>query len=250
MRSRESILESLLKEVLTLPERRMQIDLIRRRLSAQGPEEVASILERLYGMDSSMEGVRRLKSIFVDPDTLLEILGEVRYRLTYLSAVEQGVKRIAHLFTNLPPHRKGVRGYFTEEEAEMELITLGERRSLAKLNNKDTIDRLLSDPDPVVIGNLLSNPRVTETEVVRIVSKRPNSAEILKLVATHRKWSKRYRVIKAIVLNPYTPPRIATGLLEFLLAQDLRLVAEDRTLHPQVKMCAHQLLKEKETGRG
>ncbi len=250
MRNRERILASLLKEVLTLPERKMQIDLIKRRLSAQSPEEVACILEKLYGMDSSIEGVRRLKSIFVDPDSLLEILGEVRYRLTYLSAVEQGIRRIAHLFTNLPPHKKGVRGYFTEEEAEMELITLGERRSLAKLNNKDTIDRLLSDPDPVVIGNLLSNPRVTETEVVRIVSKRPNSAEILKLVATHGKWSKRYPVIKAIVLNPYTPPRIATGLLVFLLAQDLRLVAEDRTLHPKVKMCAHHLLKEKESHRG
>ncbi len=246
MQSIEAIVESLLKDVLTLPERKMQVELLKRRLSLQGPEEIARILERLYTMDSSIEGVRRLKSIFVDPDSLIEVLGEVKYRLTYLSAVEMGIKRITHLFTNLPPHKRGVRGYSTEEEAKMEFITLGERRSLAKLNDKDTIDRLLSDPDPVVIKNLLSNPRITETEVVKIASQRPNSAEILKLVATHQKWSKRYPVIKAIVLNPYTPPRIATGLLEFLLAQDLKRISEDRTLHPQVKMCALQLLKEKE----
>ncbi len=249
MQDVERIVYSLLKEVLTLPEKKMQIDRIKQRLSLKSPEEVARILERLYGMDSSIEGVRRLKSIFVDPDSLMEVLGEVKYRLTYLSAVELGIKRIAHLFTNLPPHKKGIRGYSTEEEAKMELITLGERRALAKRNDKDTIDRLLSDPDPMVIRNLLSNPRVTEAEVVKIASKRPNSAEILKLVATHQKWSRRYPVIKAIVLNPYTPPRIATGLLEFLLAQDLKAVSEDRTLHPQVKMCASQLLKEKEGGR-
>jgi hypothetical protein len=101
-----------------------------------------------------------------------------------------------------------VHGYDKEEEARMELLTLGERRSRSKSNVKDSIDRLLSDPDPIVITNILNNPRVTEREVLKVASKRPNSPGILKLVATHRVWSKRYAVKKAVASNPYSSPRV------------------------------------------
>ncbi len=126
----------------------------------------------------------------------------------------------------------------------MESITLGERRSLSKRGVKESIDRLLSDPDPVVIGNILNNPRTTEREAVKIASKRPGSTEILKLLASHAKWSKRYAVRKALALNPYSPPRIVIALLEFLMAQDLRLVATDGSLHEQVRRGAEELLNE------
>lgn len=128
----------------------------------------------------------------------------------------------------------------------MELISLGERRALSKRPVKEVIDRLLSDPDLMVIGNILNNPRTTEKEVLKVASKRPNSPAILKLVAGHRKWSKRYDVMKAIALNPYTPPRVSVALLEGLMTQDLRAIADDKTLHPQVKEAAKDIVKERE----
>ena len=127
----------------------------------------------------------------------------------------------------------------------MESTTLGERRSLSKLNLKDTIDRLLSDPDPMVIANILNNPRATEREILKIASKRPASPKILKLVATHRVWSKRYKIKLAIASNPYSPPRLSIALLDLLLTQDLSTIAADANIHPQVKLSAKDIIRER-----
>ena len=132
-----------------------------------------------------------------------------------------------------------------EEEVRMESMTLGHRRSLSKGFKKDTLDRLLSDPDPVVISNLLDNPRLTERDVLKIASKRPNSAAILKLVAVHRVWSKRQAVKRAVAMNPYTPPRTALGLLDSMLTQELAGVAADLTLHAQVRAHAAEIREQR-----
>ena len=241
----ETLLDRLLREVVTLPERRMQLRLFGARLKGLEPAEIVRLLDLLYRRGRDNPGAVRLKSMLVDTEAFKEMVGAERYRLVRLAAMESGCDKIARLLVDTPPHRSGTRGYDKEEEAKMEFISLGRRRALARTNAKDTIDRLLSDPDPVVISNLLDNPRITETEVVKIASKRPNSPKIIRLVATHRRWSRRYRVMKAIIMNPYTPPGISIGLMEFLLVQDLRLVAADRTLHPRVRMGAGALLKEK-----
>jgi hypothetical protein len=213
----------LLKDLSSLPEDKMKMNLLGKRLKGLEPGE----------------------TLLVNPGGLREIIGEEKYRLTYHAAIDIGLEKVSRLFTDLPPHKRGPFGYDKEEEAKMEFLTLGQRRAMAKGNVKDTLDRLLSDPDTMVIGNLLNNPRITETEVLKIASKRPNSPEILKLLSTHRKWSKRYPVIKAVVFNPYTPPRISMGLLEFLLTQELESVASDKTIHPQVRLSARDLLGER-----
>jgi hypothetical protein len=50
-------------------------------------------------------------------------------------------------------------------------IPLGMRRTLAKGFDKGLLERLLLDPDPIVIEHLLENPRVTEDDVVRIAAR-------------------------------------------------------------------------------
>ncbi len=239
-----NILRGLLRDIPSLPESKMRHNLLASRLKGLDAHEIATLFDMLYNTATNSFEARSLQGILVDPDALVEILGPRLFKQIYLASLELRLKKISRLFTDLPPQKTGIHGYDKEEEAKMEFITLGERRSMAKANVKDTLDRLLSDPDPMVIGNLLNNPRLTELEVMKIASKRPNSPKILKLLATHRKWSKRYRVMKAIIQNPYSPPRLSTGLLEFLLAQDLKEVASNKTLHPQVRMSADELLEE------
>jgi hypothetical protein len=234
MQKLKEIFTGLLRDAASLPDDKMRAEAFSRRVKTLDAAEVALLLDMLYGAPL-VSSVRKLKATLVSPDMLMEALGPEKYRNTYLSALEMGLKKISGLFTDLPPLKKGLYGYSEEEEAKMEFLTLGMRRSLARTNIKDTLDRLLSDPDPVVIRNVLDNPRITEKEVLKVASKRPNSPQILKLIATHTRWSKRYDVIKAIVQNPYTPPRISIAMLDFLLRQDLKKIASDSTLHPQVR---------------
>lgn len=242
--SLDPFLKRLVESLSSVPEARMRAYLLAQRLSLLEPEKAALVLDSIYRR-APAPGLEVIKAVLVDPSGVLEALGEERKRLIYLASLQMGLKRVSRLFTNLPPYKAGLGGYDKEEEGEMELITLGERRAMAKGWIKDKLDRLLSDPDPKVISNLLDNPRVTEVELLKIASKRPNSPEILRLISTHRRWGLRYNIKKALVQNPYTPPRISMGLLEFLFVQDLKEIAGDGSLHPQVRDIAKGLLDKK-----
>ena len=187
----------------------------------------------------------------VDNDGLLQTLGQTAYDSIYLASLRLGLVRISRFFTEFEPHKEGVSGYDEEEFVKTEQLSLGERRSLSKSHLIRNLEKLLSDPDPAVVENLLNNPRITEKEVLKIASKRPNSPHALKLVALHVKWSRRYDVAKAVSRNPYTPPRVSVALMEGLLKQDLLAVSEDTTLHPEVKQAAKEILEDKERkGKG
>ncbi len=250
MEDLEKFVGKVLNDLAALPEETMRVALLGRRLKELDPEGAALFLDALYKRGHEDRLARIAYSVLVDHDGLRGILGEEGCARIYLASVDLDLKKVSRLFTNLPPLRKGLSGYDSEEEAKMEFVSLGQRRELSKGFKKDTLDRLLSDPDPIVINNILGNPKITEKEVIKIASKRPGSPRILKLIAGHRVWSKRYGVIKAIVLNPYTPPRISVALLEVMLTQDLKIVAEDKTLHPQVKLGAKEILEERGVGEG
>lgn len=241
----------LLADISALPEKGMRLALLCKSLSALPPEKAASLLEAIYARETEDKAASIVRHLMVDDDAVHERLGDAAYNSIYLAALRLGLPRIARLFTDFEPHKEGVSGYEEEEFIKMERLTLGERRSLSKSNLKKNIEMLLSDPDPVVVTNLLNNPRITEREVLKIASKRPNSAQALKLLALHAKWSKRYEVAKAVVLNPYTPPRISIALLEKMLQQDLKAIAEDATIHPEVRDAARELfLNRGKKGKG
>lgn len=244
---RESVIK-FLNDLVALPEEKMRIELLGRRLKGLPPPEAAQFLHILYSMPDD-DSVRKAKSVMVDPEDLRSAIGSDHYRRIYLASIDAGFRKVSRFFTDLPPHKHGPYGYDREEEAKMEFMTLGERRALSKGLLKDKLNRLLSDPDPIVVRNLLNNPKITEKEVLKIASKRPNSAHILKIIAMHRVWSKRYEVIKSLTLNPYSLPRVSIALLEALLTQDLKAISEDKTLHPQVRQSAKELVEEREGER-
>ncbi len=244
MEDLEKFVEKAITDIAALPEEAMRLKALVKRLKALGPAQAARFLDILYKRQDERVAGRVLPPL-VNPEGLASGLGAEGCRAVYMSAIEQGLTKVSRLFTDLPPRRQGLAGYDKEEEAKMEATTLGQRRSLSKSFEKDTIDRLLSDPDTMVIGNLLNNPRITEKEVVKIASKRPNSPAILKLIAGHRVWSKRHGVKRAVAMNPYTPPRTAVGLLEFMLTQDIAEVSEDNTLHPQVRAHAKEIMEQR-----
>jgi hypothetical protein len=243
MEKLEETLTTLLKDLSSLPEERMHQRLVKDRLGELSGEEAAYLLDLFYTRYPEATGSVYLHRLLIDPDTLLDMLGTVRHKEAYVASLEMDFPKISRMLTDLPPKKCGPHGYDKEEEAKMESMTLGERRTMSKGSVKDTLDRLLSDPDKMVVTNLLDNPRLTEVEVLKIASKRPSSPKILKQLATHRKWGKRQRVLKAIVSNPYSSPRIALSLLHFIVSKDIKEIAGNKALHPQVIIEAEEMLR-------
>jgi len=121
-------------------------------------------------------------------------------------------------------------------------LTLGERKSLARRPDRETMQRLLADPHPDVILRLLRNPRVTEDDVVRLAAKRPGRAEVLAEIARSTRWVHRPRVRMALVMNPATPPEIAARISGLLLRPELELVARSPGVPASVRaLCLEHL---------
>ncbi|MEK7773505.1 MAG: hypothetical protein AAB307_04090, partial [Deltaproteobacteria bacterium] len=233
MEDLEATVLTVLNDLLALPEEGMRLNLLCRRLFSLTDDDAAGFIDILCKMGTDNKAGPKARALLVDQQGLKSVLGD-KYRQIYLASVRLGLHRVSRLFSELRPYKKGLSGYEQEEEALMEFITLGQRRSMSKGAVKDALDRLLSDPDPMVVANLLDNQRITEKEVLKIASKRPNSHEILRIISVHRKWSRRYEVKRAIASNPYALPNTSIAILGTLMTHDLKQIAGDKTLHPAV----------------
>jgi hypothetical protein len=123
------------------------------------------------------------------------------------------------------------------------VLTLGERRALARRPSRATLDKLLRDPHPMVIRNLLTNPRITEDDVLRMAARRPAYADVLREIARHPVWSTRPRIRRAIVQNPGAPQEIAVPLLRLLIRPELTEVASAADVPAAVRAAAQELLE-------
>ncbi len=121
-------------------------------------------------------------------------------------------------------------------------LSLGERKSLARAVRRDVLVPLLRDPHPDVVAILLENSHLTEADVVTIAALRPSVPASLILVARHARWSVRYQVKRAIVLNPYTPTHVAVRLATTLRRPDLIELARDLHLPVMLRSQAAELL--------
>jgi hypothetical protein len=121
-------------------------------------------------------------------------------------------------------------------------LTLGERKSIARRPPPHLLPKVLADPHPDVIRNLLAASRLTEDDVVRLATKRPNKPEVLLEVARHPRWCQRPRVRLALVLNPMTPNEIAIAMIALLRRNELKSVVDATALHPAVRAAARERL--------
>jgi len=122
-------------------------------------------------------------------------------------------------------------------------LTVGERKSLARSPNRRAFDKLLADPHPLVIGQLLENPRLTEEDVVRMTARRPARLEVLEAVARQSRWLSRPRVRLSVLFNPGTPPAISMPLLAVCTRNELSEVLHHSESSPILRSAAHELLE-------
>lgn len=126
---------------------------------------------------------------------------------------------------------------------DLEDMPLGVRKAKARTRDRDLLIRLCRDRDPDVIEILLKNPVLTQAEVLRIVSMRPQSGKVLKRVFCNARWAYRDNLITALVLNKWAPTGLAMALVPVLGLKTLKDVKQDRTLHKLVREMAARVYK-------
>ena len=210
-------------------------------LLALPPDDAVSLLGGLLRLadrrsdpdTSALEGaLRAVQVVFVPAD---------RERLR-TAAAAMGSDDVATLVSASPSPRAFDLDREQYVDREMRACSLGHRKQLARGQDPDLLARLAADQDPAVLRNLLANPRTTEREVLVAASRRPARAVALEEIFRSRRWQVNRRIRRALALNPYSPPALSSAALALLTVPDLREVAADSHLAPEVRAQALRLI--------
>ena len=121
-------------------------------------------------------------------------------------------------------------------------LTVGERVASARHCNGTLAKALMFDPELSVFEALLENQRLREEDLVALASSPRAAPEQLRLLSAYRKWSYRYAIRKALVLNPLTPRAAAASQLRHLRRTDLRAIHGNPSTSTYLRRCIERLI--------
>ncbi|MFO8071114.1 MAG: hypothetical protein R6V85_04490 [Polyangia bacterium] len=122
-------------------------------------------------------------------------------------------------------------------------LTLGERRALATRPSRRIIERAMLDPHPMVARRLLSNPKLTENDAVRIAAGQGSPAALLAEVAGHPRWRRSRRVSFSLISNPVLPHAHGVSLLPALPLHDVLAIRDDQRLSDGTRGASEALIE-------
>jgi hypothetical protein len=125
-------------------------------------------------------------------------------------------------------------------------MPLGYRKTLAKTAAGAVLQKLLQDPHMEVVSLCLSNPRLVEAHLFKIICREDTTASTIRLIAGHQSWSSRSLVRLALVRNEHTPlaqSRLFLGTMKLLDLQELYV-------DPSLPKSARPLVHRELLGRG
>lgn len=234
----------LLQRMNALPEPTMRLNALVETLQSADDDLSVTLLAGLLGRAARHPSRDHRGALSMIPGSeLTRRVGYERVKALYKIARQRGRDEVCHLF--LSGSQRPLDEDLLLQPPKGETLTLGERKALARRLPRQQIERLLRDPDPDVVENLLRNPAITEREVLKVASRRPIHPEVLLRVFGNSKWANRYRVRKALVYNPYTPIEVALTLTTFLLASDLTDLSRDPGTHAWIRDRAKVVLAER-----
>ena len=104
------------------------------------------------------------------------------------------------------------------DQSAMDLddLTLGERKNLARTGDERMLNRLMEEIDPRVVAQLILHPRMTETRVLKLASKRPMHPQSLVTILHHERWGALASVQESIASNPWASDGLRAALVPLL----------------------------------
>jgi hypothetical protein len=137
-----------------------------------------------------------------------------------------------------------------DEQSEGFLKSLQKMKMVQKLRlaikgDREVRNFLIRDPSRLLQLAVLSNPRISDTEITAIAHSKNVDEEVLRRISTNREWVKIYQVRAALSKNPKTPLPIALKMVQTLMAQDLKLIAKSKTVPNAIAQAAQRQIREK-----
>jgi hypothetical protein len=247
---REEILQSVIVTLARITDVRQRSYALCERLREEQAQVVVETVRTIR--ERALQGRRDYVELYnsvVAAETWLEVFGASGVSELIEAARSRGEYQLVALFLDLPVETSRDSPFQPFLDPGLKETPLGIRKALARRPDFQLLRRIGRDQDHRVIRVLLSNSRMTETDVIRIGSTRPTSPKVLDEISRHPLWVARYSVKKVIVFNPHSPLSLALRFVTFMKLQDLLDLVEQPGINPVLAEQARRIIEAKTEGR-
>ena len=122
-------------------------------------------------------------------------------------------------------------------------MNIAEKIQAAIKGNVEERAILIRDPSRLVAATVLKSPKVNEQEIENYAKLRNVNDEVLRIIGTHREWTKAYNVALALTRNPRTPTGVSLTMLNRLVNKDLKNLGIDKNIPEVIRRSAKRLFE-------
>jgi hypothetical protein len=133
---------------------------------------------------------------------------------------------------------------------QIALMSIKDRVMLAIKGTREARTILVRDPNRIVAGAVLRNPRLTDQEIETIASVKTVPEDVLRQIGMNRSWTRAYPVIHNLVRNPRTPIAISLGFLNRIQTRDLRALSTNKNIPDVIRSTTYRLYLKRTSGNG
>ena len=244
------------------------------RIFAEDSEVMAAILQ------SRNVHVKTIERIALDADeALLELISTQQKKLLAYPLIFEAVKKNPNITIHvlekigslmeagtvdeelpealIKEKEKEEQNGSEEEEGSLyaQILQMGvsQKIKLAITGNKEARGLLIKEPNRLICGNVMKNPRITDSEVLLFSASKNVGVDVFKAIVGNKDWMKNYQIKLNLVANPRVPLPTAMNLLLHVRGKDLELIAKSREVSKGISNNAKRMLdaekKKKEKGK-
>ena len=120
-------------------------------------------------------------------------------------------------------------------------MSVSERVQFAIKGGSEARRTLIRDSNKVVQRAVLQSPRLTDQEVEGFATMTSLTDEILRLIASNRKFRKNYTVVRNLLNNPKTPLDVSLHMLPMCNVMDLKKLTTNKNVPETLRTTAIKL---------
>ena len=128
------------------------------------------------------------------------------------------------------------------------MMSIRDRVMLAIKGTREARTILIRDPNRLVAGAVLRNPRLTDLEVEMIASIKTVPEDVLRHIGMNRAWTRSYVVIHNLVRNSRTPIAISLGMMNRIQTRDLKALSMNKNIPDVIRSSANRLYIKRSQG--
>ncbi len=178
----------------------------------------------------------------LDEKLLERLLQHARRGGAETAAGPQGNDPEVRLLRESPVPGKGAAAAASRQSlpAQLEQMTVAQKRQSALHGNKDMRWALIRDRNKTLHPFALKNPALTLDEVEQIAKLPSVNPDALRTIARNREWTRSLAVCRNLVRNPKTPLKEALQLLQKLPLNELRALARSGNVRTPIQQAARK----------